>query len=111
MADGDSGWVRHGDAPLAVRAAGRRGGQVAGQRRVERTQAVGLPGPLGEAEQGGQRDREVDRGWQRGDRPAGRVTRPPAVRAAAITVARTATAWTARTGSGTARTAVRGAFA
>src|SRR6516165_4281307 len=96
--DGDSGWVCHGDAPVAVRAARGGGREVAGQGGVERAQAVAGAGPVGEAEQGGQRDGQVDAGCQRRGRPAGRVTQPAAVRAA---VARTAGA-----GSGAAGTAL-----
>ncbi len=59
MPDGDPVRVSDGDAPLAVRAFGGGGGEVAGQRGVERAEAVAGAGPLGQAEQGHQRDGEV----------------------------------------------------
>ena len=59
MADGAALAVGDGQAPAGP-GAGRRGaGQVAGQPRVDGSQAGDLAGPIGQVEQGGQRDGQV----------------------------------------------------
>jgi len=75
--------LRAGDgrAPLAVRAVGGCGGEVAGQRGVQRAEAVRGAGPAGQAEQGGQRDGEVHARGQRGRGRGRRGRRGPARRA------------------------------
>jgi hypothetical protein len=54
------------DAPLAVRALGGGGGEVAGEVGVEGAEAVSFAGPVGQAEQGGQREGQVGPGGQPG---------------------------------------------
>ncbi len=74
---GASAGVGDGQAPRRRRVRGGGGGQVAGQPRVDRAEAGELPGPVGEAEQGGQRDGEVVPAGEPGrDRPGRRIRGP-----------------------------------
>ena len=69
MADRDAVGVGDGDAEGGVRAEGGGGGEGAAQGRVEGAEAVSLAGPLGQAEEGGEREHQVR---QRRRGPAGR---------------------------------------
>ena len=97
MADGVAVLVGHGHAPGGPGGAGRRGGQVTGQIRVEGADAGHLTGPVREVQQGGQRDGQVGPAGEPGrDHPGqrpGRSRHPrpprtiPTVRAGAAVVA------------------------
>ena len=58
-ADGPAPGVGDGQAPRRLRVGRGGSGQVAGLPRVHRPQPVQFPGPVGQAEQGGQRGGEV----------------------------------------------------
>ena len=69
VADGVAVLVGDRDAPGGLRVLCGRGGQVAGQAGVDRTDAGDLTGPFGQAEQGGQGDGQGDLpGEPEGDR-------------------------------------------
>ena len=71
VGDGVAAGVGDGDAPGRPRVTGGLGGDVAGQGGVDGPEPGGFAGMFGEAEQGGQRDRQVD--------PGGGVARPSRV--------------------------------
>ena len=60
VADGVSLLVGHGHAPGGLRVLGGGVRQVAGQVGIDGAEAGDLAGPLGQAQQGGQRDGQVD---------------------------------------------------
>ena len=97
MADSVPVLVGHGHAPGGPGGAGRRGGQVTGQIRIEGADTGHLTGPVREVQQGGQRDGQVGPAGEPGrDHPGqrpGRSRHPgpprtrPAIRAGAAVVA------------------------
>ena len=64
VAGGVALMVRNRDAPGGPGVADGPAGEFPGQGRIDRAESSGLPGAFGQAEQGRQRDGQVDRGGQ-----------------------------------------------